>query len=85
MKLQYILTILMVSVVLGGCMGSGHTTTELERYTFTNCMLNAIDSSHMTGGLSITTPNEWTKATAECRVIAQDAFKDYVKQEKDND
>lgn len=60
MKLQYILTILMVSLVLGGCMGSDESLTEVQRHTFSLCMINVLESDH----------TAWDEATIACRAAA---------------
>jgi hypothetical protein len=78
MKLQYILTILMVSVVLGGCKDSSRQ--ELERDMFKTCM-NSSDAA-MPG--EITNPTEWVEIIKACRVVSADTFKGYV-QEKDDE
>jgi cytochrome c556 len=83
MKLQYILTILMVSVVLGGCQDTSDSRQELERAAFSNCMHNVRDSANLTGGATLN-PNDWVKIIAACRVISADIYKDYG-QEKDDE
>lgn len=73
MKLQYILTIIMIGAVLGGCQGSNDTRQELEREMFTNCM--RVSDAAIPD--SSTNPKEWTEIIKACRVIAQDTFKGY--------
>lgn len=74
MKLQYILTILMVSLVLGGCQGTSDTRQELESRMFTTCMLQADNAMP---GRQVN-PTEWVEVIKACRAVVADTYKDYV-------
>ena len=82
MKLQYILTTLMVSLVLGGCQGTSDTRQELERDMYFRCMVDA-DNVIFDNEANPINPTEWAAMAKVCRVLAQDTFKGYAKQEGD--